>query len=337
MPIAPSFSRIGEASELASSPAWVAIGNFDGVHLGHQAVLGEAIAGATAAGLPLRVLTFDPHPAVALGRTAPKTLTALPRKAELLVRLGVGRVLVKTFDAAFAAYTPERFASELLAGTLHARRVVVGRNFRFGHKRAGDLATLEQLGAAHGFSVGSFELRGDEKGAYSSTRVRDALERGDLADASAVLGRFHAFAGTVARGQARGRTIGFPTANVEEVVELVPENGVYAVVVDRLDGASATALGRGVMNVGVRPTVTASRASGAAGSNEPRRTQEVHLLDTPEIDLYGARLRVHLVLRLRDERKFASLDELRAQIAADADRAREATASIRPIFGGAYG
>ncbi len=164
--------------------------------------------------------------------------------------------------------------------------------------------------------------------------MRDALERGDLADASAVLGRSHAFSGTVAHGQARGRTIGFPTANVEEVVELVPANGVYAVVVDRLDGASATALGRGVMNVGVRPTVTGSRAraSGADG-----RTQEVHLLDTPEIDLYGARLRVHLVLRLRDERKFASIDELRAQIAADADRAREATASIRPIFGGAYG
>jgi riboflavin kinase/FMN adenylyltransferase len=258
VPIAPSFSRIGEAPELASSPAWVAIGNFDGVHLGHQAVLGEAIAGASAEGLPLRVLTFDPHPAVILGRTAPKTLTALPRKAELLARLGVERVLVKTFDAEFAAYTPERFASELLAGTLHARRVVVGRNFRFGHKRAGDLATLEKLGAALGFSVGSFELRGDEKGTYSSTRVRDALERGDLADASAVLGRFHAFSGTVARGEARGRSIGFPTANVEEVVEVVPKNGVYAVVVDRLEGASATALGRGVMNVGVRPTVSRS-------------------------------------------------------------------------------
>jgi riboflavin kinase/FMN adenylyltransferase len=139
-----------------------------------------------------------------------------------------------------------------------------------------------------------------------------------------VLGRFHAFSGTVARGEARGRTIGFPTANVEETTELVPKNGVYAVVVDRLD--EARALGRGVMNVGVRPTV----------AKEPRRSQEVHLFDFDQ-DIYGARLRVHLVERLRDERKFASLDELRAQIAADADRARESTAKVVPNFGGAFG
>ena len=326
MPIAPPhFTRMGEGSRPATA-AWVAIGNFDGVHRGHQEVLREATVGARAAGLPMHVLTFDPHPALALGRTAPATLTTLPRKAELLVRLGVDGVLVKRFDAEFASFSPERFARELLAGEIGARAVIVGRNFRFGHKRAGDLAALEALGAALGFSVRSFDLHGDEKGAYSSTRVRDALARGDLADANHVLARFHAFSGVVARGEARGRTIGFPTANVEETVELVPKNGVYAVVVDRLDESGARALGRGVMNVGVRPTV----------AKEPRRSQEVHLLDF-DGDLYGANVRVHLVERLRDERKFASLDELRAQIAADADRARESTAKIEPIFGGAFG
>jgi len=329
---------MGEGSRPATA-AWVAIGNFDGVHRGHQEVLREAALGARAAGLPMHVLTFDPHPALALGRVPPATLTALPRKAELLLRLGVDRVLVKRFDAEFAAFSPERFARELLAGEIGARAVIVGRNFRFGHKRAGDLAALEALGAALGFSVRSFDLHGDDKGAYSSTRVRDALARGDLADANHVLARFHAFSGVVARGEARGRTIGFPTANVEETLELVPKNGVYAVVVDRLDASEprrpasggsvdsgARALGRGVMNVGVRPTV----------AKEPRRSQEVHLFDF-DGDLYGANVRVHLVERLRDERKFASLDELRAQIAADADRARESTARVEPIFGGAFG
>lgn len=336
MPIAPSFTVLGEEPRPPRAAA-VAIGNFDGVHRGHQRVIRDALAEARTGGLPLEVLTFDPHPALVLGRPAPKTLTALPRKAELLVRLGVDRVVVKTFDSAFAAFTPERFVTELLAGQLGARLVVVGRNFRFGHKRAGDLATLESLGRTHGFSVRAFELEGDEKGSFSSTRVREALDRGDLADATHVLGRFHAFSGTVARGEARGRTIGFPTANVEEVVELVPKHGVYAVVVDRLGDAGARALGRGVMNVGVRPTITGSRASGADGAKEPRRTQEVHLLDVGDVDLYGATLRVHLVERLRDERKFATIDMLRAQIAADAARAREATAPIAPNFGGAFG
>jgi riboflavin kinase/FMN adenylyltransferase len=329
VPIAPYFTRIGEGSsqDAAHGRSAVAIGNFDGVHRGHQAVLGEAIEHAKAAGLPMRVLTFDPHPAVVLGRHAPDTLTALPRKAELLVRLGVDTVVVKTFDRAFAALSPEAFVSGLLAGTLGARLVVVGRNFRFGHHRAGDYATLEALGKTHGFEVSTFELRGDERGPFSSTRVREAIRRGDVAEAAHVLGRPHAFSGVVATGERRGRTIGFPTANVEETVEIVPAHGVYAVVVDRIEDGGARALGRGVMNVGVRPTVSASA---------PRRTQEVHLFDF-DGDLYGATLRVHVVERLREEKKFASLDELRAQIAADAAKARAVTASIEPKFGGAFG
>ncbi len=310
---------------MPAAPVAVAIGNFDGVHRGHQEVLREAMGAARAESLPTVVLTFDPHPAVVLGRTPPPTLTTLPRKAELLTRLGIDAVLVKTFDAAFASWTPERFVTELLVGTLGAKLVVVGKNFRFGHKRAGDLAMLEQLGKASGFAVRAFELRGDEKGRFSSTRVRDAIARGDVDDAAAVLGRPHAFSGKVAKGDQRGRTIGFPTANVDEVPEIVPASGVYAVVVDALDG-DPVALGRGVMNVGVRPTV----------AKEGRRTQEVHLFDF-DGDLYGKSLRVHVVARIREERKFATLDELRAQIASDAAAARAITASIEPKFGGAFG
>jgi len=326
VPTAPSFARLG-GGEVSFGPSAVAIGNFDGVHRGHQQVLAEAIDAARNAGLPMLVLTFDPHPAVVLGRPAPEALTALPRKAELLARIGVDRVVVKTFDQAFASLTPERFVEELLVSALGARVVVVGRNFRFGHKRAGDYATLEAFGKKSGFDVRTFELRGDERGPFSSTRARDAIRRGDVGEAKHVLGRWHAFSGVVARGDQRGRTLGFPTANVDEVAEIVPAHGVYAVVVDRLDGG-ARALGRGVMNVGVRPTV--------AGADGPRRSQEVHLFDF-DGDVYGASLRVHVVERLRDERKFASLDELRAQIAADAANARAITAPLAPNFGGAFG
>lgn len=294
----------------------IAIGNFDGVHRGHQQVLRVATDA---------VLTFDPHPAVALGRVAPSILTALPRKIELLERAGVGEVVIQRFDDAFAAWSPERFVADLLVGKLAATVIVVGRNFRFGNKRAGDLATLERLGKEHGFEVRPFDLSGDEIGPFSSTRVRDAITRGDVEDAKRVLGRPHAFAGIVAKGDQRGRTLGFPTANIEDVAELVPAAGVYAVVVDRIDHFTK-GVGRGVMNVGVRPTV----------KDAGRRTQEVHLFDFDQ-DLYGAKLRVHVVSRVREERKFATIDELRAQIATDVSVARAITLEIEPKMNGAFG
>jgi len=321
----PQFTRIDAGTSLTEAGTVVAIGNFDGVHLGHQHVLGDALRYAAEQSKRVVVLTFDPHPASTLGREVPPTLTALARKAELLVRLGVDRVLVKTFDDAFAALSPERFVEELLVQRLGAGTVVVGRNFRFGHARGGDLALLERLGKAHRFDVRCFDLAGDEHGSFSSTRARDALLRGDLVDALRVLGRPHAFSGVVGRGAERGRTIGFPTANVEDVAEVVPARGVYAVVVDILD-PNTSALGRGVMNVGVRPTVDSSE----------RRSQEVHLFDLQR-DLYGARLRVHVIERIREEKRFSSLDDLRAQIAADSLRAREITASIEPRHDGAFG
>jgi riboflavin kinase/FMN adenylyltransferase len=321
------FTRLdAQGSSLPAHPRVVAIGNFDGVHRGHQHVLAQQVEQSPGR---LAVLTFDPHPAAALGRAVPKALTALSRKAELLVRLGVGEVLVKTFDDAFAALSPERFVLELLVQKLGAQALVVGRNFRFGRARGGDLALLQRLGEAHGFEVRCSELRGDERGPFSSTRVREALARGDIADASHVLGRPHAFSGVVVRGAQRGRTLGFPTANVDHVTELVPARGVYAVVVDIMsdpgDGR-ARALGRGVMNVGVRPTVDASEIN----------TQEVHLFDMGDprdVDLYDATLRVHVIERIRDEQKFSSLDALRTQITADATRARTITAPIDPTHG----
>ena len=217
-------------------------------------------------------------------------------------------MVVKTFDQALAQYTPERFAKEVLVDELGAVRALVGQNFRFGKARAGDLATLIKLGEGLGFVARATELVGDERGAWSSTRVRRAIESGDWADVERVLGRPHALTGVVVRGDQRGRTIGFPTANLGGVEELLPPFGVYAVLVDRLDrpGARRRALARGVANIGVRPTVGAGPST------------EVHLLDfhpeqEADLDLYGARLRIHLVSFLRAEQKFDGLDSLKAQ------------------------
>jgi riboflavin kinase/FMN adenylyltransferase len=288
-------------------PSIVAIGNFDGVHRGHQAVLHQARVLADARSLRCLVLTFDPHPADVLGRGAPPLLTTLATRIELLRKHGATDVVIEPFTKGLAAWSPERFASELLASKLAARAVVVGTNFRFGHKRAGDFETLRALGSTYGFDAIAAEIAGDEEGLFSSTRVRDAIAAGDVERAAKVLGRPHALSGTVEHGDARGRTIGFPTANLGGIVEMLPAYGVYAV---RASTGGATAHA-GVMNLGVRPTV---------GGMSLR--VEVHLLDF-DGDLYDQAMRVELVARIREERKFASLDELRAQIARDAEEARK--------------
>ncbi|HEU4411684.1 MAG TPA: riboflavin biosynthesis protein RibF [Polyangiaceae bacterium] len=297
-------------------PTLVAIGNFDGVHRGHRGVLGRALAEAGRLGLAPTVLTFAPHPAEVLGRGAPPTLTRLPRKVALLGALSPSlRVFVQAFDLAFAAQTPEAFARGLLARQLGAREVIVGENFRFGKDRSGDFATLTELGRALGFVVRSEPLAGDEGGPWSSTRARAALRAGDLDDVGRVLGRPHALEGVVARGQGRARQLGFPTANLEGVVEALPPYGVYAVRVERAgaEGADGEPLGPGVANIGVRPTLAAGFAV------------EAHLLEGGG-DLYGERLRLHLVARLRPERAFAGVEELREQIGRDVEAARIALA-----------
>ena len=325
----------------------VAIGNFDGVHRGHQAILAAVAGDARRRGLSPAVLTFAPHPRLVLGRPVPPLLTTMGRKVALVRRVDPAlAVFVQRFDLAFAALSPVAFVEQVLAGSLSAKVVVVGHNFRFGKDRAGDFAELGRLGEGLGFETRSHEMMGDAAGTWSSSRVRDAIARSDLDDAERMLGRPHMISGLVVEGDRRGRTLGFPTCNLAGVAEALPPFGVYAVLVDLEDGppsapAAATArlaearpgptagaLATGVANIGVRPTIAGAEA---------RPSVEVHLFDTDQ-DLYGARLRVHLMARLRAEQRFAGLDALKAQIARDAAdaRARLAGATPDPAAGGAW-
>jgi riboflavin kinase/FMN adenylyltransferase len=296
----------------------VAIGNFDGVHLGHRAVIEAALSEARGAELRPLVLTFDPHPAEVLGRGVRPPLTRLERKVELIERLGPElRVVVEPFTLELSQLTPEQFARDFVVELLGAKVVIVGENFRFGHARSGDLATLAGLGEQLGFQARASSLSGDADGPYSSTRARAALSAGDLSAVECVLGRPHSLSGTVVEGARRGRTIGVPTANLGGVSEALPPFGVYAVLVDRVTKSGASALGTGVANIGLRPTVNGGFSV------------EVHVFDFAA-DLYGATLRVHLVARLRDERRFADLAELKAQIALDIGQSRNALADATP-------
>jgi riboflavin kinase/FMN adenylyltransferase len=297
---------------VGAQPCALVIGNFDGVHRGHQAVLAQAVALARSAHLSVCALTFDPHPSQVVGAEPQPLLTSLEDRVELMGLAGVERVYARRFDQAFASWSPEQFATELVADLLQARIVVVGEDFRFGIRRTGDLALLREVGRARGFVVQVPEVASDRVGPYSSTRARDALMAGDLDEVRRVLGRPHAVSGPVVHGDARGRTIGFPTANLGDVPELLPPNGVYAVKVDRRAGTEPIyrQIAHGLANLGVRPTVGGSR-----------RVLEAHLLDVSD-DLYGAHLRLHFLTKLRDEKKFASLDDLRANIAQDVARGR---------------
>lgn len=295
------------------------IGNFDGVHRGHQAIIAQALAEARRASLSPLVLTFDPHPSLVLGRgTPPALLTSLERRLELLCRESEElKVVVEPFTRELASTEPDEFAERLLAGALGAKAVLVGENFRFGRARAGDFERLTELGAKLGFVALAAALERDASGPISSTRVRAALELGELGTVEELLGRPHALTGSVVPGQGRGRTIGVPTANLAGVAEAMPPHGVYAVLVDQNVNGTFTALSAGVANFGVRPTLGAGPSF------------EVHLFDVTR-DLYGQELRVHLVGRLRAEQKFSNVDELVAQISRDIAAARAVTASRKP-------
>ncbi len=307
--------RVFDARQLSREASLVAIGNFDGVHRGHQAVLAQAMRLAREAGLVPRVLTFDPHPAVVLGRAALPALTSLPRKLELLCRQSQElQVVVEPFTHELAKTEPSAFTRQLLVDALSAKVVLVGENFRFGRGRAGDFAMLRELGEEQGFQAHATALECDAQGPVSSTRVRVALEAGDLDAVEALLGRPHALTGLVVPGQGRGRGVGVPTANLSELSEALPPHGVYAVLVDHKRHGAFVALAAGVANFGVRPTLGAGPSF------------EVHLFDT-SLDLYGQELRVHLLGRLREERKFSGVDELVAQIKRDIAAARALTAS----------
>ena len=290
----------------------VAIGNFDGVHLGHQRLLAAARERARARGARAAVLTFDPHPVRVLRpQLAPPLLTPLPRKLELLDGQGIDAVVVQPFDLQYAATPAAEFAGRDLAGRLGAAEVVVGYDFTAGHERA-RVEALRSLLARHGVLLHVVEPVTSDGLVVSSTKVREFLLEGNVEAAALLLTRPYDLDGVVARGAGRGRGFGFPTANVDTSA-LLPANGVYVIRASVGGRSSGGAAHGGVCNVGVKPTVE----TGA------KVVAEAHLFEFDERDLYGEPIRLAFVARLRDERRFPSIDALRSQIAADVARARD--------------
>lgn len=294
--------------------AAAAIGNFDGVHLGHRAVIDLARGEADRLGAPLGVMTFEPHPREYFAPDAPPfRLMNRAARAHRLEKIGVERLFELPFDAALAALSPEAFARDVIAQGLGLRHVVIGADFRFGKGRAGDAAMLEELGRAHGFGVTASPLIALDAGEVSSTAIRHALSEGRPRDAAAMLGHWHRLEGEVIHGEKRGRELGYPTANIGVAGLHMPRFGVYAVKVDVLEGPHAGTYD-GAASIGVRPMF---------GENQPNC--ETFLFDFKG-DLYGTEISVALVEYLRGEEKFDGLDALIAQMDADCARAREVLA-----------
>ena len=295
------------------------IGAYDGVHLGHRAVIGEVRRRAAERGARSAVVTFDRHPAqVIRPDSAPLLLTDLDQKLELLDRTGVDDALVIRFDAERAQERAEDFVRRVLVDCLNAVEVVVGEDFHFGHRRLGNVDLLEEMGAVSGFDVCGHKLVGPDGVAarddaqVSSTAIRRALHEGRLAEANLMLGRPHEMRGPVVPGDRRGRELGFPTANVGIGPEmLMPADGIYAGWLERRDHPGADPLPAAIY-VGARPTFYDDQAM---------TLLEVHVLDFAG-DLYGERVAVRLTHRIRADAKFASVDELTAQLQLDCDRAR---------------
>ena len=292
------------------------IGNFDGVHLGHQAVLGQLAERGAELGLPAAVITFEPQPREFFGRgEMPARLTRFREKLQVLRCFSVEWVVCLRFNRALADMPAADFVRRLLVEGLAVRYLVVGDDFRFGKGRQGNFAMLHAAGLKHGFQVASMHTFNVDGVRVSSTRIREALTKDDLAAAAKLLGRPYRMCGRVVHGDERGRAIGFPTANVHLHRKNSPVSGVYAVEVFGLEKEPL----RGVANVGTRPTV---------GGTESRL--EVHLLDFDE-DIYGRYVRVDFLHKLRPEHRFESLEELVAQIRKDEAAARDFHAARRGI------
>ena len=293
----------------ALGPAYLAIGVFDGVHLGHQAVIGRAVADSRREpGAVSVVVTFDPHPLRVLRPDhAPRLLTSTRHKFQFFADLGATHCLALPFDQAFAATPPENFITALADAARPLREICVGFNWSFGRGREGNLDLLNRLGERHGFAVVGLPSVVVDGETVSSTLIRQAVEAGDLPKAARLLGREFTILGTVVAGQQLGRKLGYPTANLAAHNEQFPPNGVYAVAA-RWHGETFP----GVVNLGYRPTV-------AAPGGE--RLLELHLFDFDQ-QIYGDDVEVEFRAFLRPEQKFASVDELRAQITRDAEAAR---------------
>jgi riboflavin kinase / FMN adenylyltransferase len=303
--------KIARGHETLATPPGhpvVAIGNFDGVHRGHAFLFAETRRLAAATGVEAAVLTFDPHPARVLAPAyAPPLITTLDRKLELIEAAGIDLCVVQPFDRAFAARSPAQFIDGVLVGSLHSSHVVVGWDFTFGEKRAGNVAALERDGR---FAVTAVPPVAVDGLVCSSTKVREFVVEGRVDGAELILGRAHEVEGEVVRGDGRGRQIGVPTANLKPRTELVPKNGVYA---GWAQVQSTSKRFGAAINIGTNPTFNAERAV----------VIEAHLLDC-DLDLYGAELRLGFVERLRAEERFPSVDALVAQIRKDVERARAA-------------
>lgn len=293
----------------ATRPNAVTIGNFDGVHQGHQAMLARLTARAAAVGGLPCVLTFEPHPReIFTPHDAPTRLTSLREKLEILKNLGVAHVHVCRFSKEFAALSPEDFVRRILVDGLKARYVLVGDDFRFGAKRGGDFDALLVYGEKYGFKAEAMHTVEAAGQRASSTAVREALAGGDMAGAAQLLGRPYSISGRVVGGDQLGRKIGYPTANIQLKHNRPPLKGVFAVRVQGLGKPDWP----GVANLGTRPSVHPN--------GNP--TLEVHLFDLDR-QLYGQHLRVEFLHKLRDEAKFANFEALVAQIGKDAEQARE--------------
>ncbi|HEU4697940.1 MAG TPA: bifunctional riboflavin kinase/FAD synthetase [Gemmatimonadales bacterium] len=291
----------------------VTVGSFDGVHRGHQAVLDEIARRARAAGRASVLVTFEPHPLEVVNpQAAPPLLTVGAERREILAQSALDYALILRFDRRLAALSPERFVREVLLEGCAMRELVIGYDHGFGRGRSGDVETLRRLGASDGFAVDVVAPVDVDGQPVSSTRIRRAVAGGDLATAARLLGRPYQLSGTVRHGERRGRTIGVPTINLAALPpqKLLPPDGVYAVWVETPAGRFG-----GMMNQGPKPTF-----------QDGRRTLEAHLFEF-EGDLYGAWVRVEWVKRLRDVRRFGSLEQLQDQLQRDRAQARAALAA----------
>lgn len=305
--------RDAAGSCLAPRGSAVCIGAFDGVHRGHQAVLAQVCASAQAQTLTPIAVSFAPIPRAFFARDAGMPqLSSVREKVALLQRAGMQRLLLLRFDANLAAMRAEAFVEDILVRRLGARQVWVGEGFRFGHARAGDLALLQGMGASHGFAAGEVAPFALDGARVSSTRIRALLAAGDFDAAAELLGRRFAIGGHVVRGAQLGRKLGYPTANLRLGSRVAPVAGVFAV---RVHGVRPMPMA-GVASLGTRPTVPIQNKAGR------EVLLEAHLFDF-DGDLYGKRIRVEFVHKLRDEEKFDSLDAMVKQIDLDAQAARE--------------
>jgi riboflavin kinase / FMN adenylyltransferase len=292
----------------------VTIGVFDGVHLGHQRIVARAAEVAAAHRLPLVVVTFDPHPAeVVRPGSHPPLLCTLRRRVQLLAELGADAVCVLEFTLEFSRLSPDQFVHAVLADRLHARQAVVGANFRFGHRAAGDVALLAELGEKYDFAAAGVPLLTEDGVRVSSSLIRDRLAAGDVAGAAHYLGRPHRVEGTVVRGAQRGRTLGIPTANLETApYPAIPADGVYAGWLASLDEHGLeTQRWPAAISVGTNPTFDGRH-----------RVVEAYALDRDDLDLYGVHVAVDFAARLRGMVRFGSVNELIAQMRIDVDAAR---------------